>query len=399
MNTVLTAAQARRIALAAQGFGQDRDRVVGAAQVRRELRRLGQFQIDSVNVCVRAHYMPAFARLGAYDRSLVDALTSASPRRGYEYWGHAACILDVELEPALRWRTHASRAKPWKDAAALLAAKPELIDKVRSQLAARGPLTARQVEHDQEREPGSWWNWSEVKTILEWLFVIGEVSSAGRNTSFERRYALTERVLPAPIRNTATPSEDEARLTLARRAAAALGVFTETWLAEYFYTDRAATTAALATLIANGEVVDVSVRGWRRPAYLWADARRPRRVTGEALVAPFDSLVFDRDRLAETFGVQYKIGLYTPKEQRVHGYYVYLFVMDDQIVARVDLKADRLAGRLLVQSAWLEDGAAETETASRLAGELRRMADWLGLGEVEVQSVGTLASALAPHCR
>ncbi len=399
MNTVLTAAQARRIALAAQGFGQDRDRAVGAAQVRRELRRLGQFQIDSVNVCVRAHYMPTFARLGAYDRTLVDALTGATPRRGYEYWGHAACILDVELEPALRWRTQASRAKPWKDAAALLAEKPELIDKVRAQLAARGPLTARQVEHDQEREAGSWWNWSEVKTVLEWLFVIGEVSSAGRNNAFERRYALTERVLPAPILGTPTPTEDEARLTLARRAAAALGVFTEAWLAEYFYTDRRATTAALARLVASGEVVPAAVRGWRRPAYLWTAAARPRKISGEALVAPFDSLVFDRDRLAEVFGVEYKIGLYTPKAQRVHGYYVYLFVMDDQIVARVDLKADRKAGRLLVQSAWLEDGAAESETASRLAGELRRMADWLGLGEIDLAPVGTLASALAPHCR
>ncbi len=399
MNTVLTAAQARRIALAAQGFGQNRDRTAGAAQVRRELRRLGQFQIDSVNVCVRAHYMPAFARLGAYDRTLVDGLTSLVPRRGYEYWGHAACILDVELEPALRWRTQASRDKPWRDAAALLADKPELIEKVRAQLAARGPLTARQVEHDQQREPGSWWNWSEVKTVLEWLFVIGEVSSAGRNNAFERRYALTERVLPAHIRNTATPSEDEARLTLARRAAAALGVFTETWLAEYFYTDRPATAAALATLVDNGEVVPATVRGWRRPAYLWTAARRPRKVAGEALVAPFDSLVFDRDRLADTFGVQYKIGLYTPKDQRVHGYYVYLFVMDDQIAARVDLKADRKADRLLVQSSWLEQGADPAETASRLAGELRRLADWLGLSDIDVQPVGTLASVLAPLCR
>lgn len=399
MNTVLTAAQARRIALAAQGFGQDRDRAVGAAQVRRELRRLGQFQIDSVNVCVRAHYMPAFARLGAYDRSLVDALTSTTPRRGYEYWGHAACILDVELEPALRWRTQASRAKPWKDVATLLVDKPELVEKVRAQLAARGPLTARQVEHDQEREPGSWWNWSEVKTVLEWLFVIGEVSSAGRNTAFERRYALTERVLPPQILGIATPSESQARLALARRAAAALGVFTESWLAEYFYTDRKATADALAALVSAGEVEPVSVRGWRRPAYLWTAARRPRNVGGAALVAPFDSLVFDRDRLADTFGVQYKIGLYTPKEQRVHGYYVYLFVMDDRIAARVDLKADRKADRLLVQSSWLEEGAEPAETASRLAGELRRLADWLGLSDIDVQPTGTLASVLAPQCR
>jgi uncharacterized protein YcaQ len=395
----LSAAQARRIALAAQGFGRDRERAVGIAQVRRELQRLGQFQIDSVNVCVRAHYMPAFARLGAYDRSVVDRLTNTAPRRGYEFWGHAACILDVALEPALRWRAMAGRAKPWKDVVALQQSNPELFDKVRAQLAARGPLTARQVEHEQEREPGSWWNWSQVKTVLEWLFMIGEVSSAGRNSAFERRYALIEQVLPAAVRNAATPSEDEARLILARRAAQALGVFTENWLAEYFYTDRAPTAAALATLVADGEVEPVTVRGWRRPGYLWTAAARPRKIHGAALVAPFDSLVFDRDRLVDTFGVHYRIGLYTPKAERVHGYYVYLFVLDDQIAARVDLKADRKAKRLLVQASWLEEGAPAAETAVRLAGELRRLAGWLELDDIEVAEVGTLASALAPWCR
>lgn len=395
MSRVLTAAQARRIALAAQGFGRDRDRIVGKAALQRELRRLGQFQIDSVNVCVRAHYMPAFARLGDYDRSLLDALSNTAPRRGYEYWGHAACILDVELEPALRWRTEASRAKPWKDASALLDSKPELMDKVRDQLTARGPLTARQVEHDQLRESGSWWNWSEVKTVLEWLFVIGEVSSAGRNTAFERRYDLTERVLPKQVLAVPTPVEEEARVILARRAAAALGVFTEKWLAEYFYTAREQTAAALAALVSAGEVEPVSVRGWSQPAYLWTAAARPRKIVGEALVAPFDSLVFDRDRLADTFGVHYRIGLYTPKAERVHGYYVYLFVMDDRIAARVDLKADRKAGQLLVQSSWLEADAPQAETAARLAGELRRMAGWLGLSTVRVEPRGDLAESLA----
>ncbi len=379
----------------AQGFGRSRDQNVTMRQFGAELRRVGQFQIDSVNVCVRAHYMPVYARVGSYDRGLLDRAANTAPRRGYEYWGHPACLLDVELEPALRWRAQASRGKPWKDIAALLETKPELVDKVRAQLAERGPLTARQIEHDQLREPGSWWNWSEVKTVLEWLFVIGEVSSAGRNTAFERRYDLTERVLPPDVATRATPSEAEARRMLARRAASALGVFTENWLAEYFYTDRPATSQALASLVSSGEVEQVSVRGWSQPAFLWADAARPRKVRGEALVAPFDSLVFDRDRLAETFGVHYRIGLYTPKAERVHGYYVYLFVMDEQIAARVDLKADRKAGRLLVQSAWLEEPSPLGETAERLAGELRRLATWLELDAVEVQPVGTLASALA----
>jgi uncharacterized protein len=359
------------------------------------LSQVGQFQIDSVNVCVRAHYQPLFARLGAYDRALLDRAANTAPRRGFEYWGHAACLIDVNLQPALRFRAQASRAKPWNEMRRVLESKPELIDKVYAQVAERGPLTAREVEHDQERTPGGWWNWSEVKATLEWLFMIGELTSAGRNSQFERRYDLPERVLPAAVLHVRTPSEEEARLILARRAAAALGVFTSAWLAEYFYTDRAATTAALNQLVADGEVEPVLVQGWSKPAFLWSAARRPRQIRGEALVAPFDSLVFDRDRLADTFGVHYRIGLYTPKADRVHGYYVYLFVMDERIAARVDLKADRARSRLLVQSSWLEEGAPPAETATRLWAELRRMADWLGLTEVVVVGAGSLAPTLA----
>jgi len=363
-------------------------------QLQGVLDRVGQFQIDSVNVCVRAHYLPAFARLGGYDRALLDRAANTAPRRVYEYWGHAACLLDVNLAPALQFRAQASRAKPWNEMKRLLADKPELVDKVYAQVAERGPLTSREVEHEQDRTPGGWWNWSEVKTTLEWLFLIGELTSAGRNTQFERRYDLPERVLPKPVLATPTPSEEQARLMLARRAAAALGVFTEGWLAEYFYTDRLRTGAALAELVASGEVETVTVKGWSRPAWLWAGAARPRKVSGDALVAPFDSLVFDRDRLLETFGVHYRIGLYTPKAERVHGYYVYLFVMDELIAARVDLKADRKTSRLLVQSSWLEESAPEAETATRLRAELRRMADWLGLDDVVVEPVGDLAAPL-----
>lgn len=363
-------------------------------QVQRELRRLGQFQIDSVNVCVRAHYMPLFSRIGAYDRALLDRAANTAPRRAFEFWGHAACLIDVELEPALRWRASANRERPWTMMRELLASKPEVIAKIREQIAERGPLTAREVEHEQERTPGSWWNWSEAKSALEWLFFIGELTSAGRNGAFERRYDLPQRVLPPAIAAAPTPNEEEARVILARRAAAALGVFTEKWLAEYFYTERKATSAALAELLRAGEVEQVAVRGWDRPAYLWVAAARPRQVRGEALVAPFDPLVFDRDRLAQIFGVHYRIGLYTPKEQRVHGYYVYPFVMDERFAARVDLKADRKSGRLVVQASWLEADAPRVETAMRLAGELRRMAGWLGLSSVTVEPRGDLADSL-----
>jgi len=394
MPSELTDQQARRIALAAQGFGSSSGTTVGMRQLQRVLGRLGQFQIDSVNVAVRAHYMPLFSRLGPYDRALLDRAGNAAPRRVYEFWGHAACLLDVELQPALRFRMddHRRRQDGWSQR--LLAEHPGLVEKVYTQVAERGPLTARQVEHDEQRNSGSWWNWSAVKHACEWLFWVGDLTSAGRNGQFERRYDLPERVLPRAVLAAPTPPEEQARLTLARRAASALGIFTPAWLAEYFYTDRARTAAALAALVASGEAEPVTVRGWSEPAYLWAAAARPRRIVADALVAPFDPLVFDRRRLLEVFGTHYRIGLYTPKEQRVHGYYVYLFVMDAAIAARVDLKADRAAGVLLVQSAWLEEGCAEAGTAARLAAELRRMAEWLGLSDVRAMPRGDLAAAL-----
>lgn len=398
MTAQLTSAQARRIALAAQGFGRPRPNAVTMRQLQGVLDQVAQFQIDSVNVAVRAHYMPLFARLGSYDRALLDRAGNAAPRRVYEFWGHAACLIDVQLQPALRWRAaaHRQRADGWS--MRLLAEHPGLVEKVYAQVVERGPLTARQVEHDEQRTPGSWWNWSAVKHACEWLFYVGELTSAGRNTQFERRYDLPERVLPAPVSATVTPGEDEARLILARRAAAALGVFTAAGLAEYFYTDRAGTSGALQSLLSSGEVAPVTVKGWSAPGYLWTAAARPRKVSGDALVAPFDTLVFDRARLLETFGIHYRIGLYTPKHERVHGYYVYLFVMDETIAARVDLKADRKASALLVQSAWLEDGASEAETAARLSVKLREMADWLELSDVVVADRGDLAAPLARAC-
>jgi uncharacterized protein YcaQ len=394
----LTAGQARRIALAAQGFGADRGRTVTMRQVQRVISQVAQFQVDSVNVCIRAHYMPLYARLGGYDRGLLDRAMNTAPRRVYEFWGHAASLIDVNLAAALRFRGAEHRERPWNMMREVLETKPRLIEEVYTQVAQRGPLTAREIDHEQERTKGAWWDWSEAKSALEWLFYIGELSSAGRNAQFERRFDLPERVLPASIYQRPTPSEEEARLDLARRAAAGLGVFSEAALAEYFYTDRRKTARALAHLVSTGEVEAVQVKGWSRPAYLWSAAARPRRLHVDALVAPFDSLAFDRERLLETFGVHYRIGLYTPKAQRVHGYYVYLFVMDNQIAARVDLKADRKASRLLVQSAWLEQGSGEVETAGRLAAELRRFAEWLGLAEVIVIDAGDLAGALATSC-
>jgi uncharacterized protein YcaQ len=390
----LTAGQARRIMLAAQGFGRPEPANVNAGHLQRVIDRIAQFQIDSVNVAVRAHYMPAYARLGGYDRELLHRAAGRAPRRVFEFWGHAAAFLDVELQPAFRFRMEAHRRREHGWHERLLAEHPGLVEKVYAQVAECGPLTARQVEHDEERAAGGWWNWSAVKHACEYLFSIGELTSAGRNAAFERMYDLPERVIPARVLAQPTPSEEEARLSLARRAASALGIFTPNWLAEYFYTDKKSAAAIVEALVASGEAEPIGVRGWTQPAHLWTAAARPRRLHVDALVAPFDSLVFDRDRLIDVFDVHYRIGLYTPADQRVHGYYVYLFVMDDRIAARVDLKADRKAGRLLVQSAWLEEGSPEGETAVRLAAELGRMADWLGLSDVEVVQRGDLAATL-----
>lgn len=359
------------------------------------LDRVGQFQIDSVNVAVRAHYMPLFSRLGPYERALLDRAGNAAPRRVFEFWGHAASLIDVTLQPALRFRMAAHADHPWNEMQRILVDQPALVAKVLGQVAERGPLTAREVDHEQQRTPGGWWNWSDVKSAMEWLFYTGQLTSAGRNSQFERSYDLPERVLPVAVVAAPTLNAEEARIALVRRAARALGVATETCLADYFRTDRTGTKQAIDSLVAAGELEPVSVRGWERPTYLWHEASRPRKLVVDALVAPFDSLVFERRRLLELFGIHYRIGLYTPVEQRVHGYYVYLFVMDEGIAARVDLKADRAASTLQVQASWLEPDAPEAETAARLAVELRRMANWLGMADVHVKPVGTLSTALA----
>jgi len=395
MTAQLTNGQARRIALAAQGLGRRPSGPVTMRHAQGVLDRVAQFQIDSVNVAVRAHYMPLFSRLGPYDRTLLDRAGNAAPRRVFEFWGHAASLIDVNLQPALHFRMAEHADHPWQGMQRILAEQPDLPSKVMGQIEERGPLTAREVDHEQERTPGGWWNWSEVKSALEWLFYTGELTSAGRNSQFERRYDLPERVLPAAVVGTPTPTPAESRLQLVRRAAHALGVGTETCFADYFRTDRTGTRGAIATLVASGELEPVGVRGWNRPTYLWHEAARPRKLIVDALVSPFDSLVFERRRLLDLFGIHYRIGLYTPVEQRVHGYYVYLFVMDATIAARVDLKADRATSTLQVQASWLEPDAPEAETAVRLAAELRLMADWLGLADVRVKPVGTLSAALA----
>lgn len=399
----LTLPQARRIALAAQGFGRSRPSGgVTLGHLQRVIDRVGQFQIDSVNVAVRAHYMPLFSRLGPYDRALLDRAAGRAPRRLFEYWAHAACLVDVQLQPALRMAMRRREAQERGALSSILSAKPDLVQRVLDEVRRGGPLSARQIENDEVRIRSDWgWNWSEAKYVLEYLFDSGQVSVAGRNAAFERLYDLAERVLPAQVLARPDPDDDASYDLLVQRSAQGLGVADLKALADYFYLRAPAVKDAVSRLVRRGELEPVSVAGLPQQFWLAAGARRPRRLDGQALIAPFDTLVHHRPRVLQLFGVHYRIGIYTPPAQREYGYYVYLFLADDEIVARVDLKADRALGVLLVQSAWLEPHPEHrsAEVAVRLLAELRLMASWLELGEVVVRPRGTLSQMLQAAAR
>ena len=389
----LSNAQARRVALAAQGIGQAcRDGPVTMRRVQGVIDSIGQFQIDSVNVLARAHLMPLFSRLGVYDTALLTRATSQTPRRLFEYWGHAASLIDVNLYPALRFRM--ADAHPWASIREIVDQHPDAPNDLVDAIRQRGPSTARDLNTDTAPKGRGWWNWSSTKTLLEWLFHAGQVAVVRRNNAFERVFDLPERVLPAAVAQAPPLSRPDAHVVLVRRAAAALGVATARSLADYFRTSTAETRLAIDTLVDAGELIPVTVDDSPAPTWMWHQARRPRSISAAALVSPFDSVAFERRRLAGLFGVDYTIGLYTPAAQRTHGYYVYLFILDDAIVARTDLKADRQAGVLRVQSAWLEDAAApqRVRVATELVAELRRLAQWLGLANIAVTGVGDLAS-------
>jgi uncharacterized protein YcaQ len=392
----LSAAEARRAALAAQGFAEPPlTRAPDARALRsRVLDRVGLLQIDSVNVLQRAHYLPAFSRLGSYDTAALDKLSHYAPRRLFEYWGHEASLIPVELHPHLRWRMQRAHDDAWGGMRRVATDRPDLVAAVLDDIRERGPLTAAQLDHhDAPRAPkGPWWDWSDVKRALEYLFWSGAVTSA-RRVRFERRYDVPERVLPAAVLAAPTPPVDEAQRALLRVAARAMGVATEPDLRDYFRLPSAESKVRVAELVEAGDLLPVAVEGWSQPAYLSPDARVPRRVDARALVGPFDSLIWQRPRVERVFGFRYRIEIYVPKEKRVHGYYVLPLVLGDRLVARVDLKSDRAARALLVQAAHAE-ADAPPETAGALAAELRRLASWLELDDVVAASAGDLAPAL-----
>ncbi|WP_324273841.1 winged helix-turn-helix domain-containing protein [Blastococcus brunescens] len=391
----LPAGLARRIALAAQGFADPRPSAdIGVRQLRRVVDRLAVVQIDSVNVLSRAHYLPAFSRLGSYPRAALDDLT-ARRHAVFEYWAHEASFLPVRLHPYLRWRMAAAEQHAWGNMVRLQRERSGFVAEVLERVRAEGPLKAGELLEGRRERSGEMWDWHAGKVALEWLFFTGAVTATHRTTSFEKVYDLTERVLPAAVLQAPTPEPADAVRELVRTASRALGVATERDLRDYFRLKPAAARTAVQELADAGELVPVEVAGWGSPAWLDPEARRPRRIRAQALLSPFDSLVWERPRVERIFGFRYRLEIYTPAAKRVHGYYVLPFLLGDQLVARADLKADRKAGVLRVQSVHGEPGIDRPTVAAALAEELRLMTEWLELDEVGVTGAGDLASDLA----
>ncbi len=397
-------AAARRTALAAQGFADPRPAgPVTRRHLLRVLARIGMLQLDSVTVLARAHYLPVFSRLGPYPRELLDGAawehTVRRPRLLVEYWAHEASLVPVQDWPLLR--SGAKKPGWWQHYEGLAVRAPELVSAVLETVKARGPVSAGTLERELGggalRRPGSWWNRTDTKRICEWLFGIGELTTGSRR-GFQRLYDLPERVLPPEVLTHRVGAQEGARELIAR-AAGALGVATEPDLRDYYRLRPQCSQQAVAELVAAGELEPVLVRGWPAPAYRHRDARTPQRITGAALLCPFDPLIWDRRRTERLFGFHYRIEIYVPESQRSYGYYVFPFLLDGELVARVDLKADRAAGLLRVQGAFAEPGVDTARVVAELAGALRELAGWLELAEIAVGQRGDLVAALGVATR
>ncbi|GAB2635736.1 crosslink repair DNA glycosylase YcaQ family protein [Nocardia goodfellowii] len=397
----MSAAAARRTALAAQGFGKRKPAVTNRKTVLDVLSRTQLLQLDSVSAVVRAHYAPVFSRIGAYDRGLLDEAAwshnARRPRRLVEYWAHEAALIPVQDWPLMRWRMAKYEHGRWQSAKRVLEHSPTLTKDILDVIREAGPSTAGEVERhlelDKPRSKDHWgWNLSDTKIICEQLFATGELS-VDKRVGFARHYDLTERVVPPEVLARRV-AEGDAFRELIRRAATALGIATEPDLRDYYRMHRSQTEPAIAELIEAGELEQVEVAGWDKPAYLHTGAKTPRAIEGAALLCPFDPLIFFRPRTERIFDFHYRIEIYTPEPKRVHGYYVFPFLLDGELVGRVDLRAERATGRLLVPGAFAEPGHRTMETAVALKNSLREMADWLELDEIVLGVKGDLAPLL-----
>jgi uncharacterized protein len=394
----MSADEARRIALAAQGFANPRPT---ARPDRRHLRRviaqIGLLQIDSVNVLVRSHYLPLFSRLGAYAPEMLDASWVGAPasRELFEYWGHMASLMPFDMHPLFRWRMSAS-AENHKDSdtrvGTLERRRPGFMQAALDEIRERGALSAREIS-GAGASKGGWWGWSDGKRAVEALFAAGKLAAAGRR-GFERVYDLPERVIPARILARPTPAIEDAQRELMRIAASALGVGTEKDLCDYFRIRLGPGKERIKELVESRELIPVSVEGWREPAYVDREAKSPRKLDARALLSPFDSLVWERARTERIFSFRYRIEIYTPSAKRKYGYYVLPFLLGERLVARVDLKSDRANRTLLVQGAHCEAGVRPSAVTEPLMRELVTMAEWLGLDRIKVTRRGDLAKKL-----
>lgn len=350
---------------------------------------MGLLQLDSVNVLVRSHYLPMFSRLGPYDVAALDRWTVESGEL-FEYWGHVASLLPMPTYPLYRHRMDEMR--PWARVEKMRAERPGYVDAVLHQVGERGPLTVADLDDPGERT-GPWWGNGPGKTALEYLFATGKVA-AYRNGTFGRIYDLPERVIPEEVLAAPAPDRVDAYRELLVAAARQHGVATAGDLIDYYRLHGPTARPILADLVAGGILTEVEVRGWENTAYLHPEAVLPRRATGTALLSPFDPLVWERDRVERIFGFRYRIEIYVPEPNRVYGYYVLPMLLDGDLAGRVDLKADRKTGRLLVRSSWVEDGRSRERVAGAMAGELVKLGSWLGLDEVVVENRGNLSGPL-----
>ena len=398
MSLSLSHIEARRLALAAQGFGRTPRGAVGSRQLHAQIERLGVLQIDSVNALVRSHYLPAFSRLGHYEPALLDRLAwgGARQRRLFEYWGHEASLLPLELYPLLRWRMRraANGQGIYRQLAEFGRQQQDVIQRILGTVREQGALGAGSLNTRTEKA-GPWWDWSAEKHALEWLFAAGEVSVAGRR-GFERLYDLPERVIPAAQLDHPEIDEAEAQRQLLLRSAAALGVASARDLRDYYRLDAGDAKARIAELVENGDLQPVIVQGWTQPGYCHGEPRIPRRIKASALLSPFDSLIWERERTERLFGFRYRLEIYTPPAKRVYGYYVLPFLHHERLLARVDLRSERAHGRLAVHAVHLEEAVLSEEALYALAGELRGLAQWLGLARVALNCCSSVAVLLRP---